>query len=425
MDQSSNTPTKDACADQILGYINFSDGNHDSATYRALDSLFESEISLDSECKSADPHLTQDGGSQSAVASETENATDGRETDADADSISRPFAAQRVHRLLRKRLEQLQTINEVFQDSTQANTTLSVVFEELLPRYQRQHADLIFGRSPNFVFNSFFVARAIETVLCGINANASETQDHQVLANAAFEKLNNYLGHRPIATLETRKVEAYPQEWIRPIPIYVRGAGLATGCYRDIVERAIQFLSQTDESILQAAHFDPERLDELAIDPRAFDFDHPANKRPNYHFGQWDEHSVDNEGYFHRFVIHDVTLAGLSDRVNRATCDPDQPIDRDEALAEAGAVLAGTMLMAAGVSGRGPGAFDSETTLSSLLPVIARYRDQFYADLLKKLPEQHRRRLQVELKIRQQPFGGARQDPVSYTHLTLPTTPYV
>jgi len=66
--------------------------------------------------------------------------------------------------------------------------------------------------------------------------------------------------------------------------------------------------------------------------------------------------------------------------------------------------------MAAGVSGRGPGAFDSETTLSSLLPVIARYRDQFYADLLKALPSQHRQRLQVELKIRQQPFGGARQD---------------
>jgi len=35
-------------------------------------------------------------------------------------------------------------------------------------------------------------------------------------------------------------------------------------------------------------------------------------------------------------------------------------------------VLAGTILMAAGISGSGPTAHDSSTTLSSLIPRIAR-----------------------------------------------------
>ena len=407
MAQPSNTLSTDAYADQILGYINFSDGNHDSATFQALDGLFAAELETDAGCESTVSCPTTDVEGQPT---EQELPSKALESNADADSTEHPFVALRVHQLLRQRLEQLRTTSDVFRDSTQADTTLSIVFEDLLPRYQQQHSDLIFGNSSDFVFNSFFIARAMETVLREFNVSNTDTRTTQTIADAAFEKFNDYLGHRPVATLETRRVEPYAQEWIRPIPIYIRGTGLATSCYRDIVERALQFLSQTDESILRAAHFDPERLDELAIDPRSFDFDHPANKRPNYHFGQWDEHSVDKEGYFHRFIIHDVTLAGLMDRVNRASGDADQSIDRDEALSEAGAVLAGTMLMAAGVSGRGPGAFDSETTLSTLLPVIAKYRDQFYTDLLKTLPDQHRQRLQVELKIRQQPFGAARQD---------------
>jgi hypothetical protein len=77
---------------------------------------------------------------------------------------------------------------------------------------------------------------------------------------------------------------------------------------------------------------------------------------------------------------------------------------------EAGAVLAGTMLMASGISGDAPDTFDSNTTLSKLLPSIAAYRDQFYMDLLEWLPPAHRERLQIEAEARRQPFGRARQD---------------
>ena len=49
----------------------------------------------------------------------------------------------------------------------------------------------------------------------------------------------------------------------------------------------------------------------MALDPRAYDFDHPVNRRPNYHFGQWDPHHIDNRGYYSRFVLQQVTLDAL------------------------------------------------------------------------------------------------------------------
>ena len=51
-------------------------------------------------------------------------------------------------------------------------------------------------------------------------------------------------------------------------------------------------------------------------------------------------------------------------------------------------MLAGTILMASGISGEGPATFDSTITLAKLLPKIARYRDEFYERLFR----QHRRR---------------------------------
>ena len=63
-------------------------------------------------------------------------------------------------------------------------------------------------------------------------------------------------------------------------------------------------------------------MDELAFDPRAYDFDHPANKRPNYHFGQWDPHLIDNQGRYRRFVVQQVTLDALMQRLDGETTIP-------------------------------------------------------------------------------------------------------
>ena len=48
-------------------------------------------------------------------------------------------------------------------------------------------------------------------------------------------------------------------------------------------------------------------------------------------------------------------------------------------------MLAGTVLMATGISGYGPGAHESSQTLAVLMPGIARYRDQFYQHLLARM----------------------------------------
>ena len=72
-------------------------------------------------------------------------------------------------------------------------------------------------------------------------------------------------------------------------------------------------------------------------------------------------------------------------------------------------MLAGTILMGAGVSGAGPSYHDSTVTLSKLVPRIARYRDAFYQRLLKALPGPHGERLREEAEKRQQPFAGVRQ----------------
>ncbi|MBN1854081.1 MAG: hypothetical protein JW829_15240, partial [Pirellulales bacterium] len=165
-------------------------------------------------------------------------------------------------------------------------------------------------------------------------------------------------------------------------------------------------------SILSQAYFDIDLLEELALDPRAYDFDHPANRRPNYHFGQWDPHQIDNRGFYRRFVLQQVTLDALLARfgeISDTRQHPDGSITAQEYAFEAGAVLAGTILMASGTSGNGPGCHDSTVMLQSLLPRIAIYRDRFYNELLKQVPGPHGRRLRIEADKLQQPFGGARQ----------------
>ena len=86
-------------------------------------------------------------------------------------------------------------------------------------------------------------------------------------------------------------------------------------------------------------------------------------------------------------------------------------LDASEVLTEAATVFAGTLLMATAMSGAGPGAHDSGTTLTTLVPRVARLRDTFYGLLLERLREAgpHGARLRQEAAALRQPFGGARQ----------------
>ena len=77
----------------------------------------------------------------------------------------------------------------------------------------------------------------------------------------AISQLNDYLGHRPVAVLRTQqKIQPYAHEWVRPIPLWIRGAGVAEGPYHDLVQRALAILEATDPMLLLEAMFDPALL---------------------------------------------------------------------------------------------------------------------------------------------------------------------
>jgi hypothetical protein len=307
-----------------------------------------------------------------------------------------------LHEVLRAKLETLKSGGgSAFRDVRQAEAVLALAFTKVLAAYRRHHADLLFHQRDQELFQPFFLARVLEAVLA---QGAPWDEEERILA-AVLAQLNDYVGHRPIAILESRpKGEPYDHERVRPIPLYVRGAGTAYGPYQDLIDKALGILEATDPAILAEAYLDPNLLEELAVDPRAYDHGHPVNRRPNYVFGEWDPHHLDIHGRFRRYVVRQVALDALIDRIKEA-----KDLDPAESLFEAGAVLAGTMLMAAGTSGSGPAAHDSSVTLATLMPRIAHYRDAFYAKLLDTVGGAHGERLRQEAALTRQPFGGARQ----------------
>jgi len=101
-----------------------------------------------------------------------------------------------------------------------------------------------------------------------------------------------------------------------------------------------------------------------------------------------------------RQVTHDALLSRVADG---------QQVDHGELLEEAATVLAGTILMASGISGAFPGQYSSDVTIASLMKPIAQYRDAFYDDRFARLNGSHARRLGDEQRQRRQSFGAARQ----------------
>ncbi len=347
---------------ELLGYLNFSSGTPDPQFLRNLNELFGSIEGPESAHQSSLPAV------------------------GDA---------------LRGGLEELAGRVGAFQDAQQAHAVLRLAVDAFPACYREFHRDLLFHQSDAAIWRPFLLGRVFEVIL----QQGAPWDESQRIVAGAIAKLNDYIGHRPVAVLRTaQRIEPYAHEWIRPIPLFVRGAGVSVGRYREIIQRALDILRATDPALLRAAYFDPDLLDELAVDPRAYDFDHPVNKRPNYHFGQWDPHHLDSQGRYRRFVVQQVTLDVLLDRV-------EQPgeLPREEVLLEAAAVLCGTMLMASGTSGSGPDAHDSAVTLSTLLPRIAAYRDAFYDQFVAGLGGRHGRRLREEAIAGKQPLAAARQ----------------
>ena len=278
MPQPDHRRVGDDALQQVLGYLNFSSGSSDPQLLVALDAI--------------DAQLP-------------ENTTP---------------RWQRILTHLEGELGRLAADVPAFKESSQAAAVLQLLGNEIIPGYLDFHRDLLFHQDENNLFCPFFLGRVFEVVL----QESGPWDDGDRIRQGALRRLNNYLGYRPVATLESHKIEPYDHEWTRPIPIYVRDAGVSRGPHQRVVTLALQLLTETDEDLLRAAHFDPDLLDELAIDSRAYDFDHPVNKRPNYHFGLWDPHCIDNRGYYRRFVLQQITLDTL---MNRPVLERDSDAD--------------------------------------------------------------------------------------------------
>ncbi|MBI1310900.1 hypothetical protein GC176_06290 [bacterium] len=345
----------DAAFTKVLGYLNFSGGKADPAFLAALD-----QVAVDSGF---------------------------------AESWS-PLSTA-----LLDRLASLKSDNAAFSDSSQAEAVIRFVFDTLVPAYQSFHADLLFHLQPAELQNTFFLGRCFEAAL----EQGGPWGDTERMVDESLARLNDYVGYRPIAVLEDgRKMTPYSHERFRPLPLFIAGAGVCSGPHRAIVERALELMAVVPSEVLGGAYFDLDRLDELALDVRAYDHDHPAFKRTNYLFGEWDPHLIDNSGYYRRFVVRKIILDALVDWV-------DGQRNKVEAVFDAGSVLCGTMLMASSISGDGPATHDSTVSLTSLLPVVARQRDDFYLRLMQTVDGARAKRLLKHAQQTQQPFGHVRQ----------------
>ena len=227
----------------LLGYLNFSEGRPDPRFQKQINDLYQSVVACGED---------------------------------------KPW--QGMRRALADKLEELcRADNPAFRDVTQAEAVLTLAFDKALLAYRRHHADLLFHQSDPELFQQFFVARVCEAVL----AQGPPWDEEERIVGGALNKVNDFVGHRPIAILETRpRGESYDHERVRPIPLFIKGAGVAFGRYHELLSQALEVLAAADAEIRAEACFDLDLLDELAVDPRTYDFGHPVNDRPNYLFGE-------------------------------------------------------------------------------------------------------------------------------------------
>ena len=374
--------------EQVLGYLNFSSGSTDPNFFLNLDLIYRAILAKAPSTSSA----SRASSSQRSPESPQDND----------DALWKTAIG-----LFTEHLNVLASDNPTFANSSQASSVLKLVGEQLIPGYRSFHRDLLFHQSDDQLFGPFMLGRIFEVAL----RQEKPFDNLKLVVKQAVSDLNCFIGHRPVPPLESQKIEPRAHEWVRPVPLYVEQAGVAVGVYHDLIELTIEMLKNLDEDLARAAYFDPSALEELAFDPRAYDFDHPVNRRPSYHFGEWDPHYIDNKGRYRRFVVRQVNLEALLQRVEEISssalgtaCPP-----REELMWEAAVVLTGTILMASGVSGGGPDTHDSNTTLSTIVTRFAAYRDAFYERVIQRLEGPRLERLRREQERQQQPFGGARQ----------------
>ena len=107
----------------------------------------------------------------------------------------------RLYDFLFEAIDYLSDHNEAFTNNDQSRIVIEITFDQLLRTYFMFHQDLLFHQSEIQLFNSFFIGRAFEVILQ--NGPDFENIDTEVL----LRQFNDFIGYRPVATLETQKIQ--------------------------------------------------------------------------------------------------------------------------------------------------------------------------------------------------------------------------
>jgi hypothetical protein len=362
--------TRDPELRAVLGYLNFSEGAFSPKFHLAIDDFFEK---VRGESVEGWPRLAAE---------------------------------------LRLTLEAWSREGSPFGDVERCGRIVELAADGVAPAYRAFHEDLLHHLPDAELFQPYFVGRIFEQTLAEAAATSSPREPSPD-GDAAFalrvvHRLNDFIGYRPKVVLEGRKpLEAYPHERVAAVPLYLRRVGVAKGPTHRLTSGALELLRNAEPSLLRDAWLDLDAIEELALDPRAYDHHHPANQRPGHQFGEWDPHRLDANGRYSRFITRRVIMKTLERWLAGEAKSP--TTDYDERVKESAAVLAGTILLASGVAGGGPGDLTSDHTPAVIVAHVSRIRDQFYADLVAKWPGSHGERLRKEAIRDRQPFGRLRQ----------------
>ena len=378
MDWERLDPVLLAALDGALGYLNLANGSEDMAFMRSLNAI---SLGLDT---------ADDLAQRIALPQRIAELQDQKEE----------ASWRYVVRLLELRLDYLQRSQPAFHACQQAIAVLGLM-SEFVAEYRQFHHVILQHLSETDMMNSFMLGRFFEAIL---RQGGPWTEKHRIL-QGAVSQVNDFVGHRPVPNLEGHTAQPYAHEFSRPVPIFIRGVGAACGPYQKLVDQVIAILTATNDQILNLVQFDPSELRELAFDPRSYDFDHPVHRRPGYQFGEWDPHAISESKHYYRFVIRKEMLDIVQQYVEQSS----NPVERTERELEAAAVTVGSLLVAAGVSGRGPEGHDSNTTFGTLIPNLGRCRDAFYVNMLNRVSGDHATRLRTQSAKDGQPFNAVRQ----------------
>jgi len=359
---------------EVVGYLNFSSGGRDPRFFATVNRLFleAAGLSPESFAQAVLLELPEDVGF-------------------------------RFRQLLCGAPERVEQIDSTFRDTSQARAVLRLAFDVVIPAYRSFHRDLLEHQEEWIFHQPFFVARVLEAIL-----QAGEPwEEEERIVREALSRLNDYVGYRPVAVLETRKYEPYLHERLCTVPLYISGAGLACSPYAPIVRQGLEILRLLPPSICQEADFYLDQLEEMSFDPRPLDPRHPLTHRPNHVYGTWDPHRLNQKGRFCRYVVQQVILDFLRDWLTEQHTEGKAP--PEALLLEAGGALVGTLLMSVGITGGSPSAIPSTENLSRLVLKIARYREEYYEWLFKQVPSNLRKYFHEERQTFRTPFGSVRR----------------